>query len=154
MDADLVTRTTMMGKAAEHVPFQADLLLDSLRRSSVKIGTIQRRLTWPLRKDDTHKSRSVSIFCSCCLCCLWAHPGNIPCLAESNTRPHLLDKASQLLQSVNLGHHLGRRPYYNAEAAYRPGALSPAPSPNLINIIARSPRPPPLKLKFQTQGLA
>jgi len=143
MDADLVTRTTMMGKAAEHVPFQADLLLDSLRRSSVKIGTIQRRLAWPLRKDDTHKSRSVSIFCS-----------YIPCLAESNARPHLLDKASPLLQSVNLGHHLGRRPYYNAEAAYRPGALSPAPSPSLINIIARSPRPPPLKLRFQTRGLA
>jgi len=36
--------------------------VDSLRRSSVKIGTIQRRLAWPLRKDDTHKSRSVSIF--------------------------------------------------------------------------------------------
>ena len=36
--------------------------LDSLRGSSVKIGTIQRRLAWPLRKDDTHKSRSVSHF--------------------------------------------------------------------------------------------
>jgi hypothetical protein len=36
--------------------------LDSLRGSSVKIGTIQRRLAWPLRKDDTHKSRSVNIF--------------------------------------------------------------------------------------------
>ena len=36
--------------------------LDSLRRSSVKIGTIQRRLAWPLRKDDTHKSRSVTNF--------------------------------------------------------------------------------------------
>ena len=35
--------------------------LDSLRGSSVKIGTIQRRLAWPLRKDDTHKSRSVTI---------------------------------------------------------------------------------------------
>jgi hypothetical protein len=23
-----------------------------------KIGTIQRRLAWPLRKDDTHKSRT------------------------------------------------------------------------------------------------
>ena len=34
---------------------------DSLRGSSVKIGTIQRRLAWPLRKDDTHKSRSVNI---------------------------------------------------------------------------------------------
>ena len=41
------------------------LLLDSLRGSSVKIGTIQRRLAWPLRKDDTHKSRSVNNFFSC-----------------------------------------------------------------------------------------
>ena len=37
-------------------------LSDSLRGSSVKIGTIQRRLAWPLRKDDTHKSRSVHNF--------------------------------------------------------------------------------------------
>ena len=37
---------------------------DSLRGSSVKIGTIQRRLAWPLRKDDTHKSRSVNNFSS------------------------------------------------------------------------------------------
>ena len=36
--------------------------MDPLRRSSVKIGTIQRRLAWPLRKDDTHKSRSVHNF--------------------------------------------------------------------------------------------
>ena len=34
--------------------------LDSLRGSSVKIGTIQRKLAWPLRKDDTHTSRSVN----------------------------------------------------------------------------------------------
>ena len=40
----------------------AIVLLDPLRRSSVKIGTIQRRLAWPLRKDDTHKSRSVNNF--------------------------------------------------------------------------------------------
>jgi hypothetical protein len=39
-------------------------LSDSLRGSSVKIGTIQRRLAWPLRKDDTHKSRSVNNFLS------------------------------------------------------------------------------------------
>ena len=38
--------------------------MDSLRGSSVKIGTIQRRFAWPLRKDDTHTSRSVSNFCS------------------------------------------------------------------------------------------
>ena len=37
-------------------------ILDSLRGSSDKIGTIQRRLAWPLRKDDTHKSKSVPSF--------------------------------------------------------------------------------------------
>ena len=40
----------------------ASCISDSLRGSSVKIGTIQRRLAWPLRKDDTHKSRSVNNF--------------------------------------------------------------------------------------------
>ena len=37
-------------------------LSEPLTRSSAKIGTIQRRLAWPLRKDDTHKSRSVNNF--------------------------------------------------------------------------------------------
>ncbi|KAF8050369.1 hypothetical protein N665_1985s0013 [Sinapis alba] len=33
--------------------------------TSDKIGTIQRRLAWPLRKDDTHKSRNgFAAFCS------------------------------------------------------------------------------------------
>ncbi|EOY18062.1 Uncharacterized protein TCM_042718 isoform 2 [Theobroma cacao] len=31
--------------------------------TSDKIGTIQRRLAWPLRKDDTHKSRNGGQFC-------------------------------------------------------------------------------------------
>ena len=44
---------------------------DSLRRSSDKIGTMQRRLAWPLRKDDTHKSRSDTSF----FCCLHFAPG-------------------------------------------------------------------------------
>ena len=35
--------------------------LDSLRGSSIKIGTMHRGLAWPLRKDDTRKSRSVNI---------------------------------------------------------------------------------------------
>ena len=30
--------------------------------SPVKIGTIQRRLAWPLHKDDTHNSVKVSHF--------------------------------------------------------------------------------------------
>ena len=42
--------------------------LDSPRRSSVTIGTIQRILAWPLRKDDTHKSRSVNNFFAQCPC--------------------------------------------------------------------------------------
>jgi len=33
---------------------------DSLRGSPVKIGTVQRILAWPLRKDDAHKPRSVN----------------------------------------------------------------------------------------------
>ncbi|KAI3440365.1 uncharacterized protein J3R85_003702 [Psidium guajava] len=32
--------------------------------TSDKIGTIQRRLAWPLRKDDTHKSRNGAGFTS------------------------------------------------------------------------------------------
>ena len=35
---------------------------DSLWGSSVKIGKKQRRLAWPLRKDDTHTSRSENMF--------------------------------------------------------------------------------------------
>ena len=38
------------------------MFVDLLRESSVKIGTIQRRLAWPLRKDDTHKSRKYRLF--------------------------------------------------------------------------------------------
>ena len=38
------------------------LVAELLRESSVKIGTIQRRLAWPLRKDDTHKSRKYRTF--------------------------------------------------------------------------------------------
>ena len=42
--------------------FFAHCPVDSHRGSSDKIGTIQRRLAWPLRKDDTLKSRSVTSF--------------------------------------------------------------------------------------------
>ncbi len=54
--------------------------LDSLRGSSVKIGTIQRRLAWPLRKDDTHKSRSVYNF-----------------FATADLKPALYDDAATLM---------------------------------------------------------
>ena len=40
-----------MGKGGRSFPVR------NASASSVKIGTIQRRLAWPLRKDDTQKSR-------------------------------------------------------------------------------------------------
>ena len=36
--------------------------MDSLRGSSVRIGTMQRSSGWPPRKDDMHKSRSANTF--------------------------------------------------------------------------------------------
>ncbi len=42
-----------------HCIYALDSLLTSFGTSD-KIGTIQRRLAWPLRKDDTHKSRNGS----------------------------------------------------------------------------------------------
>ena len=44
------------------VPSFRDLAMDSLRGSSVKVGTIQRRLAWPLRKDDTQNREAFHIF--------------------------------------------------------------------------------------------
>ena len=44
----------------------ATTYVDSLRGSSVNIGTVQRVLAWPLRKDDTRKLRSVNDYCYTC----------------------------------------------------------------------------------------
>ena len=44
-----------------------------LRGTSDKIGTMQRRLAWPLRKDDTHKSWSVPSFCTLLSCDFHEH---------------------------------------------------------------------------------
>ena len=41
---------------------QAPLMSGVKAVSYDKIGTIQRRLAWPLRKDDTHKSRTYHFF--------------------------------------------------------------------------------------------
>ncbi|KAG6773391.1 hypothetical protein POTOM_020666 [Populus tomentosa] len=45
--------------------------------TSDKIGTIQRRLAWPLRKDDTHKSRNadvlVKLFPAIACCRFWVY---------------------------------------------------------------------------------
>ena len=65
--SDIERILAMAGKGASRW-FRAagHYFLDSLRGSSVKTGTIQRRLAWPLRKDDTHKSRSGNHFLICC----------------------------------------------------------------------------------------
>ena len=55
----LVKRSNTKRKAVK-TDTKTILRLNFLRGSSFNIGTIQRRLAWPLRKDDTHKSRSVN----------------------------------------------------------------------------------------------
>ena len=50
------------GRPKHTMHARRSVYVDSLRGSSVKLGTILRRLEWPLRKDDTHKSRSVNNF--------------------------------------------------------------------------------------------
>ena len=81
----------------EHVPFQADLFLDSLRGSSVLCGTRQRRLAWPLRKDDTHKSKSVSTFLILLPKFLMISLGEHD-MSSLKQLPHPLHKASQTKQ--------------------------------------------------------
>ena len=56
----LKTGRIMSGYNHRTITLYDALCPDALRGSSVKIGAIQRRLAWPLRKDDTHKSRSVN----------------------------------------------------------------------------------------------
>ena len=53
--------------AGAELSAQFNELPEPRKRSSAKIGTIQRRLAWPLRKDDTHKSRMYH-FCFVCAC--------------------------------------------------------------------------------------
>ena len=62
----------------------------------IKIGTIQRRLAWPLRKDDTHKSRSVNNFLGSSLL-------GIPYLSPTNPkslRPWFGEQTPGLLDSM------------------------------------------------------
>jgi hypothetical protein len=63
--------------------------MEPLRRSSDKIGTIQRRLAWPLRKDDTHKSRKYETFCLWCFSFANAEVRNarLACQIEHRTAP-------------------------------------------------------------------
>ena len=66
-------------------------LKDTLRGSSAKLGTIQRRLAWPLRKGGTHKSRSANK--SAAQRALWPPPS----AASVNARP--TSKLSAIIRS-------------------------------------------------------
>ena len=57
-------RTTVFVPVHVYKFYEGRYRLDSLRGASVKTGTIQRRLAWPLRKDDTHNSRRYRFFFS------------------------------------------------------------------------------------------
>ena len=50
-------------------------LLEPSNGTSAKIGTIQRRLAWPLRKDDTHTSRMYHFLTKTCSSCLYPRVG-------------------------------------------------------------------------------
>ena len=69
--AQMVERTLSMREAQGSIPCSSiffRLVRNYFSLSGVKavsydkIGTIQRRLAWPLRKDDTHKSRTYHFF--------------------------------------------------------------------------------------------
>ena len=45
-----------------HIRYERTGKEDSLRGSSVKLGTMRRILEWTLRKDDTRKAGSVHTF--------------------------------------------------------------------------------------------
>ena len=53
------TRWSVFPENAKNGDVPLALRLTPLRASSDQIGTRQRRLAWPLRKDDTHKSGNV-----------------------------------------------------------------------------------------------
>nr|TKW08667.1 hypothetical protein SEVIR_6G039200v2 [Setaria viridis] len=74
-------------------PISYDMLCKR-NKTSDKIGTIQRRLAWPLRKDDTHKSRNGPNFFGILRAGPWA--GVLP----SRIRPWaILFRPSRLLLS-------------------------------------------------------
>jgi len=56
----------LMLKKVFYLVFNDDLVDSKLYRfggTYTKIGTIQRRLAWPLRKDDTQNREAFHIFC-------------------------------------------------------------------------------------------
>ena len=69
-----------------------------LRGSSVKIGTIQRRLAWPLRKDDIHifirapgggGPGDYGQFSKFHVCFCGLDPGNLKCETVRTNKQHI-----------------------------------------------------------------
>ena len=80
-------------------------------RSSAKIGTIQRRLAWPLRKDDTHKSRMYHF----CFSSFFPSPGfffftaeNMSCLSALGMWSYSVMVITQDSESCDPGSSPGR----------------------------------------------
>ncbi|XP_050944189.1 uncharacterized protein LOC103495833 isoform X2 [Cucumis melo] len=67
--------------------------------TSDKIGTIQRRLAWPLRKDDTHKSRNGVPLCSSKTSFVLVVPLDAPKTRDVPTRSHI----ARVRECVSLG---------------------------------------------------
>ena len=118
-------KQNFMLRASPVTSFLKHFILDSLRGSSVKIGTIQRRLAWPLRKDDTHKSGSVMNFCShgfcqcrCCCCCPPA------CVCTRPASPHGCDTAARPPARLHVhtlaGRDAARRPQPSCSHTWAP----------------------------------
>jgi hypothetical protein len=60
---NLILRKLKMTKCAIQEPFLSGYIRSCFGRTYTKIGTIQRRLAWPLRKDDTQNREAFHIFC-------------------------------------------------------------------------------------------
>ena len=129
-----------------------NIALDFLLGSSVKIGTIQRRLAWPQRKDDTHKSRSVNNSEHC------AHP-----FGWKRSRLAKLWKngrfANKDLTNWDCSGRTSRGVAYMWEGftpdKWYPDGVKPMSMQDLItkNGRAVSPRDPDLTIKQQTDNI-
>ena len=65
LSATAATTTYSFSKQPQEIPFYPFSGIHSLWGSSVKIGTVQRRLAWPLRKDDAQIEKSKHVLRSC-----------------------------------------------------------------------------------------
>ena len=128
---------------------------DSLRGSSVKIGTIQGRLAWPLRKDDTHKSRSANnLFCTpSSLTTRTSRGWPEPIFTTTHTNENTLRETTAVNPGVIVDYPAGRVPFRRTAVCWAP------PKPSLAFFRDLSPLPlhlfpPAIPLSLHTFLLA